>query len=120
MTTDFSMQRVGNITTIRLHRSLTLSEVLSVIDEVARSDISNRRLWDLTDNFDFASDEIAQIAARGRAHWPSSSRVAYVAANSLSFGLLRVFEVFREQENYETKVFREEQPALEWLREWVE
>ncbi len=31
-----------------------------------------------------------------------------------------MFEVYREQENYETKVFRAEDEALEWLRAWVE
>jgi len=120
MSTDFTFERNGDITKIRLHRQLTLDEILNVVDEIAQSDISNRRLWDLTDYFNFESDEIAKIAERGRTHWPSSSRVAYIAADPLSFGLLRMFEVYREQENYETRVFREEQDALKWLMEWVE
>ena len=120
VTTDYSIERDENITTIRLHRELTLDEVLDVVDQVAQSDVSNRRLWDLTRNFVFTSAEIAQIAERGKTHWPSASRVAYVAADDLSFGLLRMFEVYREQENYETRVFREEQGARDWLKEWVE
>ncbi|MFQ5350627.1 MAG: hypothetical protein ACE5EG_09320, partial [Thermoanaerobaculia bacterium] len=84
----------------------------------AETGVSDRRIWYLTENFSFTAEEIKNIAARGRVHWPSAARVAYLAADDLTFGLLRMFEVFREQENYQTRVFREEQEALEWLQEW--
>ena len=35
----------------------------------------------------------------------------------LSYGLSRLFEVYREEDLTRTKVFRENEKALEWLRD---
>ena len=115
----YSIEQAGGITTIRLRRRLSLEEMLAVVDEVAARDISSRRLWDLTRNLKFTGEEMRAIAARGRERWPGAARVAYLAADDLSFGLLRMFEVFREQDNYETRVFRDEAEARQWLARWV-
>ena len=69
----------------------------------------------------------AGFAARARVLWPDAARVAYVAADPLSFGLLRMFEVFQEQsaafqeqEEFATRVFRDQVAARAWLEAWVE
>ena len=116
MNSGYSIEHSDGVTTIRLSRNLELDDIFEVIDEVAAKDQCNRRLWDLTAGFDFTNQQIEEIANRGKLRWPNASRVAYVASNDLAFGLLRMFEVFREQDHYKTGVFRDEQEALRWLK----
>ena len=120
MSRNYSIENADGVTTIRLQRSLTLDEMFEMMQHVAHTDECNRRLWDVTEKFSFTSEEIKKIADRGRILWPSASRVAFLAVDNLSFGLLRMLEVFREQETYETRVFRDEQAALKWLKESLE
>ena len=87
MSEDYSIERGDGVTTIRLRRNLQLEEILRVVDEVAKVDQCNRRLWDLTECFDFTPQEIERIAERGRINWPDPSRVAYVANDDLAFGV---------------------------------
>ncbi len=42
-------------------------------------------------------------------------RVAFVVAQDLEFGLVRMFEVFRETPNARTSVSRDKDEALGWL-----
>ena len=115
---DFVIETSEGITAIRVGRLLNLSEYLELVDVVAESGPERRRLWELTDCFALEPEEIEMIASRGRVHWTAAARVAYVAADDVSFGLLRMFEVYREQDDYQTKVFREEKSALAWLTSW--
>ena len=104
----YSVDEVDGITVVRVERRLSLDEFLEVIDRVGSAYDSRRRLWLLADTFDLTAGEIEKLADRGRRVWPSPSRVAYVASNDLGYGLLRSFEVYREEEGYDTRVFRDE------------
>jgi hypothetical protein len=119
MNSNFTIERIDGISIIRLKKDMSLAEMLDLVDQVAAAGVTDRRLWDATGYLKFSSEELGKIAARGRQHWPTPARVAYLAADDVSFGLFRMFEVFREQENYETRVFREEQEAMNWLKEWA-
>lgn len=101
MSSNFVVEEQDGITTIRLARQLSLEELLRVLDDVTKLGTSNRRIWDATRHFNFTADEVRSIANHGRILWPSAARVGYVAEDDLTFGLVRMFEVFREQENYE-------------------
>lgn len=114
---NFSITDQSECTVIRFLRDLELSEVLAVIDEVAKQDDGHRRLWDLTKGFSFTTNQIREIAEYGKQVWPHPSKVAYVASGDLSFGLLKMFEAYREGGGYQTKIFRNEEEALEWFRE---
>ena len=47
------------------------------------------------------------------------SKVAVIAPDDLSFGLSRVYEVYREKDEIELKVFRTEQKGIEWLKTFL-
>ncbi|MDJ0748475.1 MAG: hypothetical protein QNJ11_03265 [Woeseiaceae bacterium] len=115
MSSNFIVEQQDGITTIRLTRRLPLEEFLSMIDDVARAGVGDRRLWDATGNFNFSADEIRQIAARSKAVLPRAVCVAFVAADDLTFGQVRMFEAFREEAGFRTKAFRDEQAARTWL-----
>ena len=120
MAGNYSIEKADGIVTIRFQRTLTVEEILEVMDHVAHTEKCNRRLWDATGRFTYTSQEVRRIAVRRKERWPSSARVAFLAADDVSFGLMRLLEVYSEQDNYETKVFRDEQKARHWLKEWVE
>ena len=88
-----------------------------MIDEVAKLDDGHRRLWDLTKGFSVTSNDIRQIAEYGKQVWPHPSKVAYVASDDLAFGLLRMFEAYREGDGYQTRIFRTEDEAITWFKE---
>ena len=118
MAKDDILEKTEGLTIIRVPARPTLQRLLEIVAEVATTDDCRRRLWDLTKGFDLSAEEIGKLAARGREHWPIACRVAYLAGDDLAYGLLRMFEVFREQENYETRVFRDEDEARAWLKAW--
>ena len=114
------VEEMDGITTLRLTRQMTLEEFLGVLDDTLELGLTNRRLWDANRHFDFSAEEIRAIANHGKKIWPGAARVAFLAEDDLTFGLLRMFEAFREQENYQTKAFRDEEEAREWLLAWEE
>ena len=116
MSSNFVLEKLDGITTIRLMRRLPLDEFLTMIEDVAKIGVDERRLWNATNNFNFSADEIRQIAVHARQVMPQSSRVAFVAADDLTFGQVRMFEAFRHAEGYRTRAFRDEETAREWLQ----
>ncbi|MDJ0710745.1 MAG: STAS/SEC14 domain-containing protein [Woeseiaceae bacterium] len=115
MSPKLLIEKMDGVTTLRLTRQLTLDDFLQMLDDIDDGKVTDRRLWDATNFFDFTAAEIRQIAARVKKKWPHAERVAFVAADDLTFGLARMFEAFREEEGFLTKVFRDEEEARAWL-----
>jgi hypothetical protein len=62
-------------------------------------------------------DETQTIAECGKMRFVRPNRAAFVVSDDLSFGLVRAFEVYREQKGLSTaRVFRTRTAALEWLK----
>jgi len=59
---------------------------------------------------------VEELAKYGKETWPVPSKSAIVAFDDLSYGIMRVHDVFRRQEQHETRVFRTEQEASAWLK----
>ena len=112
----YSIATRSECTVIRFHRDLELAEVLALIDEVAKLDDPNR-LWDVTKCISFTSDQLRQIAEYGKQVWPHPFKEAYVGSNDLSFGLLKMYQVYRDQDGEQTNVFRTEEEAINWFKE---
>jgi len=101
---------------------VTRDDVLSIIAQVY-SDPAFRSpwlsMWDLTGGRPlFTADELREVAAYVRAHRPvDAGRIAIVATEDLAFGMSRMYEVFASDLQVETKVFRDSEPARQWLLE---
>ena len=78
------------------------------------------RLWDLSAGFNLSTEELKRVAARGADVWKGPARVAYVAPDSLGFGLLRMLEQYRNEDKYHTMVFRDRDKAMAWLEQSAE
>ena len=116
MNDGYSITSSDGIAIIRFLRELSLEEILDLVDIVADTCTGNRRLWDISRNFSLDSEGIRQLADRGKQRWTEPARVAFLAENDLAFGLVKIFEVFRNTGEYQTLVFRDEEEALAWLR----
>jgi len=108
------------ITVIRFIRKPEFNEILEAINEASTIDEYNLRLWDMRAGLDLSNEEIDKIARHGKAVWRTPSKAAVVAPNDLAFGLIRMFEVHREQEEHLTRAFRTEKEAIKWLKEQPE
>jgi hypothetical protein len=76
-------------------------------------------VWDFRSaRFDFEIPDIHELAAFVLGHQPASppSRVAFVTARDVDFGMARMFEVFREDPATEFRVFRDYHEAVAWAR----
>ncbi|MCP3981766.1 MAG: hypothetical protein GY716_20890 [bacterium] len=81
-----------------------------------------RILWDMRNaRFEVDADDVFSFATFVRVAAPSVRlRTALVFSTDPEFGLGRMFEVFRAQDNAQTEVFRDMDLALAWLREPVD
>ena len=76
-----------------------------------------RMLWDLRDaRFSLAPGEVRDLAefVKQAARSPGA-RVAFVVSGDLEFGLIRMFEVYRDEKDTSTSVFRDRDQAVAWL-----
>ncbi|MEP5837473.1 MAG: hypothetical protein ABJ322_07125 [Marinobacter sp.] len=113
----YSISDSGDVTIIRLHRDFELPELLAMIDDVAQTTSGDHRIWDLGDYFSFTGEQIRQIADYGKNAVRGPCKIAYVAPNDLTFGLLRMYEVYRSEDGVQAKVFRTEADATDWLNQ---
>jgi hypothetical protein len=115
MLKNYSIEVVDEICVVRFFQKPTPSEALSAIDDASDIGKFQRRLWIYQEGADLKTDEIQKIAKHCVEIWPLPSKVAIVASDTLTFGLARMHDVYREQEGVETRVFRTEQEAIGWL-----
>ncbi|MFT4797124.1 MAG: hypothetical protein ACJAYE_001153 [Candidatus Azotimanducaceae bacterium] len=119
-TEDYSIFLEEHVTVTRFHNELDVSMAMRAIDKVVELDVTGRRLWDITQCLILNVEQIRQIAEYGKAKESMPVKVAGIAADHLSFGLLRMLGVYRTQEDFVFSVFRNEQEARAWLLDGVQ
>jgi hypothetical protein len=120
VTKNYTIKQVNGITIIAFSQPPTFDEAKEVIDKLANDNSYHLRLWDFSNAvFNFTMDEIKSIAVYGKSKFLEKNRLALVAPQDLAYGLLRAFEVYREQDAHFSvpRVFRNRQEAMEWLEE---
>ena len=116
MAKNYSIDTADGITVVRFYKSLGIDEIRAAIIDVAENHLSDLRLWDLSRaDINLTSSQIEQLAKYGKSKFSIPSKVAIVAPEDLTFGLMRIYEVYRKQDLTEIKVFRSEQEARIWL-----
>lgn len=118
MEKNYSIDIIDEVLTIRFRTAPKLDDLYGALDEVLARKPSKLRLWDLTKGgLTLTTQQLQGIAKYGKSLEFHPSKVAIVAPDMLSFGLARMFEVYREKESIEHGVFHTEEEALAWLRE---
>jgi len=96
-----------------------LQDNKAVLDELAENYPQQLRLWDMRDIvIDQGQLELRDIARHAAETFTKHSRAAFVADDDLTFGTLRMFEVYSEQQtgDLHSRVFRNIEDAIGWLR----
>ena len=109
---------VGGITKIKFLQSPGIEEAKAIIDDLAENYPYEKRLWDLSDIvFNWTLEEIKTISEYGKYKFSRPNKLAVYAVDNVSFGEMRQFEVYREEEGKALpRAFRDEQEAIDWLR----
>jgi hypothetical protein len=71
----------------------------------------------LKEGIDLSYEEIEKIAEYAKNILPVPSKGAIIVNDDFSFGLMRVHDVHREQEQHETRVYKSKRDAIKWLKE---
>jgi len=117
MAKNYFIEISDGITSITFTMNPELTEIIDAINEAFKTDQTHLRLWDLSAGLDLTNEQLKEIAEYAKIKWHTPSKVALVAPNDLSYGLLRMFEVYRGEEQHKIMVYRSKQEALKWLKE---
>lgn len=115
MDPGYSIEERGDVTVIRLRRSLNKQEILAIIDVIATLGPREKRLWLLGNHLRLTPEEMSEIGDYGREKIRGVSRVAYVADDDVTFGLTNIQAAYRNVGGFEDQLFRDEASALAWL-----
>ncbi len=106
--------------TIRLFGQVSKNDAKGVIDAITEDGTIRhpRRLWDLREcEFTLGSNELMELASVARSRDPEQGKGAVLVGKDLTFGLLRIYQAFRESESNDVMVFRDEAEAIDWVRQ---
>lgn len=115
---DFRVE--DGITIARFTKLPDLGAIKSVMEELVANYPSERRLWDMRDIvINQTQEELRAVSKQASNTFSKPSRSAFVASDDLTFGVLRIFEVFSEQQNSPSRIriFRSMDDAKAWLLE---
>ena len=95
----------------------SLEEIKDALGAVWEADESRLRLWHFKDGLEFAPEEIRAIADFAQSRQTNPERVAIVSPQNLGYGILRMFNVYRGEDETAVKIFRTEGDAYRFLQE---
>lgn len=116
--TKYSIEDVGGITVTTFFVKVDLEITKRAMDNALKNWACILRLWDFAFGVDYSQEDVVEIATKGKAMWPAPSKGAIVVPDDLSFGVMRMHDVYREKEQLETRTFRKRQEAMAWLNEY--
>ncbi len=112
----YSISKDGLINVIRFDVEAEFKHLLQAMAEIDTIPDSELELWDLDDpGIKLSASEIRSLAefAQHKKHRPR--KTAVLVNDDLSFGLIRMYMVYREQPKTDTRVFRNKGEAHDWL-----
>ena len=109
----------GGFARITIWGKPSIEEMMDVLQRLTAQGafVTSKRLWDVRQATGvLTSDEMEQLARAALARdTGGAAKVAIVAAVDVVYGLSRVFEVYRESQDVEVRVFRDLDDAQRWL-----
>jgi hypothetical protein len=117
MSMKYTFEYIDGITIVRFSEMPAFDEVRVVIDDLAKAESYCLRLWDFSCvDFEFSIEGVKEIAKYGKLKFEKKNFFAAVAPQDFAYGMLRVFEVYREEDGHSrVRIFRTEPEAIEWL-----
>jgi hypothetical protein len=114
MSREYQIEIKSNVVVVRFVNSATHAVVIKAIDDIAKLD-AKLRLWELSKGLNASPEEMLSLARYGKTKLVGEAKIALVAPADCDFGLSKIHEIYRGQPNFEEKIFRIEQVAMDWL-----
>ena len=118
MSAQITVTKDNEIAVMKVIGHPTVQDLLEVNKRLAEGGefVVGGRLWDFRESrVDFTREELAEIASVSNRLGQRSSKVAILVGSDLTFGLSRMYQVFRESDHTAVSVFRDETEAMRWL-----
>jgi len=112
----YTLERRGTMILVRFGVPPKIQEVMRAMEDVAKLGRFERRLWTMEQGIGFSAEDLMTIAEQSRQLFPYPFIVAMVTPDGFSFGLTRLYETNRGEENLAIRSFTREEEALAWLR----
>ena len=112
---DFFVDTRSDHIVINYVRRAGAAELRAAFLELSRGEPRARRLHDLQHGLELDSQAAREIAWFSEQLHVGPARCALVVPDSFSFGLARMCQAYRENEEFLMEVFRSEEEARVWL-----
>jgi len=118
MQNHYSIKNTNGITIIHIGKSPNKDDLIEVVDKLSMIENNNARVWDFNDiTLDIPLIDIKFISEYVQTKRSGFYYSALVASEISTYGILRAAEVYSEDDQLTTKVFRIKQDALDWISE---
>ena len=112
----YKISRDGSIVQIEFVSSPERQHMLALMEELGRLQDSELRMFIMEKaEMLLSTAEVREGAEIALALRNQPRRIAVVAPGNISYGISRIFKVFRENEETEFEVFRDKETARTWL-----
>lgn len=113
----YEISRDDDIVQIEFFQSPAKEDLFACMDELEQVPDSSLRLYLMIKaEILLSTAEVRNGAENARNRENQPSRIAVVAPGNITYGISRIFKVFRESEGTEFAVFRDIDEARAWLR----
>jgi hypothetical protein len=116
MDTNYLIESEDGITVTRFLSAPKLHDILMAIGDVAENYLTELRVWDLSNGFKLAYDELRTIAEYGKSKFRIPSKVAVIVPDDFTYGKAIMHHAYRKDELLEERVFQSEGEAMAWLK----
>ncbi len=113
---NYEIRTIDNISCVLFLSPPSVDDIKNAISDLAPTQ-PRLRLWDLSCGMDLSSNELKEVAKFGKSNFNQPAKVAIVAPADLAYGLSRMYEVYREDSVIHGRAFRNQEEALQWLKE---
>lgn len=114
---SYIVSRENDIVRIDFTRSPDRDSLIELLERLSETENSELRMYVMIEAEIFLSTtEVKEGADVARELKNQPRRIAVVAPGDITYGISRIFKVFRESRETEFKVFRELDEARRWLR----
>lgn len=120
MAMQVEIVEIDNILVVTIQGETNVGDIKKILDQT-RNDTGythTARLWDFRkSSFAFSQEEVIDLASYASMGDVKPGKVAMLVKEDLSFGVSRIYEVFRHTNMTQVNVFRKKPEAIAWLRE---
>ena len=116
MEKNYRIETIDGIIVVRFNQNPVAADICASLDEASKMIPCDLRMWDFSNGANLTTGDVQMTARHAKEIPMPPGRVAIVAPKDITYGVFRMYEVFRNEEPVSLRVFRDENEAVEWLK----